>query len=303
MRMPNKIKIVMAGLAMIAIFSVYELSRFLHTLANNGPKLTANSSFTENNPDDPDHDGLSNQDEVLWGTDPFNPDTDSDGFKDGEEVASGHNPLIPGPDDLIKDENLTKKLSELTVSGLSSGDLKPDSNNYAKSLADITSSVEDTGKYAFSRKVDPATIKGVENNITNNTNYLKSLSPLLKQFGQSLADQINNFDNNLNIIGGTGFTDPITINFFNTQKDTNEKILNEGLLIRTPEILRKDQADFLTLAQQMRDINDSIANGQNDPLKAALALDALGNMIDNYISVIQQFQTDLKSLKIDESKL
>lgn len=35
---------------------------------------------------DSDHDGLSDADEALYGTDPHNPDTDGDGLTDGEEV-------------------------------------------------------------------------------------------------------------------------------------------------------------------------------------------------------------------------
>jgi hypothetical protein len=46
---------------------------------------------------DSDGDELSDGDEVLnWGTDPLNPDTDGDGFTDGEEVKSGYSPLIGG---------------------------------------------------------------------------------------------------------------------------------------------------------------------------------------------------------------
>lgn len=49
-----------------------------------------------NNPDT-DGDGLSDGDEVLiWHTNPLNPDSDGDGYSDGTEVRSGYNPLGPG---------------------------------------------------------------------------------------------------------------------------------------------------------------------------------------------------------------
>ena len=44
---------------------------------------------------DSDNDGLSDQDEAIYGTDPLNPDTDGDGYLDGEEVKAGTDPLDP----------------------------------------------------------------------------------------------------------------------------------------------------------------------------------------------------------------
>ncbi|WP_228517725.1 thrombospondin type 3 repeat-containing protein [Aliidiomarina indica] len=44
---------------------------------------------------DSDGDGLSDAEELLLGTDPFNPDTDGDGFSDYEEVMAGTDPLDP----------------------------------------------------------------------------------------------------------------------------------------------------------------------------------------------------------------
>ncbi|MCK5061434.1 hypothetical protein KAR28_02700 [Candidatus Parcubacteria bacterium] len=45
---------------------------------------------------DSDGDGLSDDDESIYGTDPGNPDTDGDGYLDGVEVANGYDPLGEG---------------------------------------------------------------------------------------------------------------------------------------------------------------------------------------------------------------
>lgn len=50
---------------------------------------------------DSDQDGLTDQEEHMIGTDPYNADTDGDGYSDGKEVESGYNPLKPAPGDKI----------------------------------------------------------------------------------------------------------------------------------------------------------------------------------------------------------
>ena len=45
---------------------------------------------------DSDNDGLSDDVEAIYGTDPNNPDTDGDSWPDGEEVQNGYNPLGQG---------------------------------------------------------------------------------------------------------------------------------------------------------------------------------------------------------------
>lgn len=54
---------------------------------------------------DNDNDGLTNDEEITWKTDPNKPDTDSDGYLDGEEVKANHDPTIPAPNDLLKPAN------------------------------------------------------------------------------------------------------------------------------------------------------------------------------------------------------
>ena len=45
---------------------------------------------------DPDHDGLPNYLEYIYGTDPNNPDTDGDGFSDKQEIINGYDPDSKG---------------------------------------------------------------------------------------------------------------------------------------------------------------------------------------------------------------
>lgn len=59
---------------------------------------------------DADQDGLSDDEERVFGTDPFNKDTDGDGYGDGVEVESGYDPLKPAPGDKLvaSDDGLGK---------------------------------------------------------------------------------------------------------------------------------------------------------------------------------------------------
>jgi len=82
---------------------------------------------------DPDNDGLTNFQEYLNNTDPFNPDTDGDGYTDGWEVANGTNPLDPddpgaaGPPAGNDDKDVAFTLGgdyaqwEMTVRGITPG--------------------------------------------------------------------------------------------------------------------------------------------------------------------------------------
>lgn len=47
---------------------------------------------------DNDHDGLTNEKEILLGTDPLNSDSDTDGLEDGQEVSLGMDPLLTDTD-------------------------------------------------------------------------------------------------------------------------------------------------------------------------------------------------------------
>ena len=51
--------------------------------------------------DDADSDGLSNEEEKIYGADPDVADTDGDGYSDGVEIEGGFDPLKPAPGDRV----------------------------------------------------------------------------------------------------------------------------------------------------------------------------------------------------------
>ncbi len=119
---------------------------------------------------DSDQDGLSDQEEAIYKTDPQNPDTDGDGYSDGTEVQSGYDPLKPAPDDRLpsateektdqtnndivdnvdvekltaensSDENLTEKLSAELAALISDTE---ENGSQAISLDQINSLIDET---------------------------------------------------------------------------------------------------------------------------------------------------------------
>ncbi len=61
------------------------------------PDCTAQGDESISQPlKDSDNDGLFDDEEIQYGTDPNNPDTDGDGYSDGDEVKNGYNPRGSG---------------------------------------------------------------------------------------------------------------------------------------------------------------------------------------------------------------
>lgn len=57
---------------------------------------TQTTSSTSTQIQDTDDDGIPDDQERLYGTDPYKADTDGDGFTDAQEIKNGYNPLGPG---------------------------------------------------------------------------------------------------------------------------------------------------------------------------------------------------------------
>lgn len=287
-------------MAVIAVLLVWQFGKFLHITALNGPTLSQMAAIAAPE-EDPDHDGLTNTEEVLWGTDPYNADSDNDSYKDGEEVASGHNPLVPGPNDLINDDNLTEQLSSLVVDGLASGDLKPDSTSYDKSVADIISSVNDSTNYLFNKSIDASRIS-ITTSANSNT-YVTKFIPLVSQFGKVLRTQFLQLKSTLGTVDTQGFANAAMRDTFAQQSSSYGTILDTASGLAVPSPFKASHIEFLNLVQKLHDISDAIAHGNDDPVKAAYGFDALGETYDEYLNFLSTLDQAITHEHIDSSIL
>jgi hypothetical protein len=109
--LPGK-KVVTALLFLVVLFTVIFVSGGGEKQNGDGEKVVLNDeggkSIEKILPKDSDNDGLADWEEILWKTDPKNPDTDGDGTPDGEEVRSSRDPNLEGPDDFIEKTAFTR---------------------------------------------------------------------------------------------------------------------------------------------------------------------------------------------------
>jgi hypothetical protein len=111
---------------------------------------------------DTDTDGLSNEEEKTYGTDPEVADTDGDGYSDGVEIEGGFDPLKPAPGDRI--------ISDETASGDNSA-AGSDENNLTGKATDALAEV--------------IAAKGEDGSITS-----EDLNSVLEQVTSATQDQI-----------------------------------------------------------------------------------------------------------------
>ncbi|KKP29451.1 MAG: hypothetical protein UR15_C0014G0007 [Parcubacteria group bacterium GW2011_GWA2_31_28] len=73
-----------------------------------------NDSFLYSFSQDSDLDGLSDAKEIIYGSDPKNPDTDNDIYTDGREVENGYDPIEKGEYKLSERDNLSLTIQYFT---------------------------------------------------------------------------------------------------------------------------------------------------------------------------------------------
>ncbi|MDD5083888.1 MAG: hypothetical protein PHT88_03030 [Candidatus Moranbacteria bacterium] len=110
----QKIKIKNLKITLFVFSSLFVLSFAVFSFAD------TQSTTDKNIFQDTDQDGLSNDEEKLYGTNPNEADTDGDSYTDGTEIKSGYNPLKAAPGDRVSSladlEEQEQNISRETVS-------------------------------------------------------------------------------------------------------------------------------------------------------------------------------------------
>jgi hypothetical protein len=103
---------------------------------------------------DSDQDGLTDQEEKTYGTDPNKADTDGDGYSDGSEVKSGYDPLKAAPGDKLApaiaetnststQENDQENMTQVVAEKISALATDSSSGNSDVSLEEINNIVDE----------------------------------------------------------------------------------------------------------------------------------------------------------------
>ncbi|KKR09621.1 MAG: OmpA domain protein [Parcubacteria group bacterium GW2011_GWC1_39_29] len=280
--MTAKVKLIFGILGLIALVSVLLLYqyfrsdlRFNITRQKNSIDLSASK--------DQDQDGLSDAEEMIWNTDPFNSDTDGDSFKDGEEITSGHDPLKAGPDDLLDSTNATDNLTGLALAGLVEGSLKPGSLNYEKSLNDLADNVASGIRFS---KPKLFTLTTTIDNQRNYENYLKNLAPIFNKFATVFADELNNMPERLAIMSQSGLSNSEIISYYSAKSKSFRDITSSLEIIKVPKSWKDIHMALMEMTDGLSGANDSISKGSKDPIKAYAALNYVGNEYANFQTLV-----------------
>ena len=241
---------------------------------------------------DIDKDGLPDEEEPLYRTDPLNPDTDGDGFLDGEEVAAGCSPISASPKDCevkgLKTGwnkskiNLTEYFSSLIIGGLLSGDLNksnPDFQKHIEKLADETSEIQ---KAMLS--IDSSILEvSVSNDNSKNSSqkYLNILENTLAKYFFKKGAGID--INNLSKVDFSPYLDDL------------DNLYKELAKLESPASWLEIHKKLLKFVLELRVLIYNLEQQEEDPIKAYLTMKNAGRLFNDYEKITAEILTKIEN--------
>jgi len=274
---------------------------------------------------DSDQDGLSNDEEALYKTDPLNKDTDGDGYMDGVEIESGYDPLKPAPGDKlvagpgVRDEKETTAVAQGTVTltdqvteqvaGLVQSKMEEDAG--AVTIEDINATVEnimnqsdqevilpEVSKDEIKIKEVPSKLKGTkraEQEKEDAVEYLTVMAYILANNSPKKFHSENDLSSLLVSIGTESMTAVTTGNdkFLGNLAKMGEKILSETKDIEVPESMVELHMKALKLARYATQLKDEMGGneGGTDPMGTIASL----SKVQGFLGVVADFSGEIYS--------
>lgn len=271
---------------------------------------------------DSDQDGLSNDEEALYGTDPLNKDTDGDGYMDGVEVESGYDPLRLAPgdrlvvDDVARDSDdptatndpvvsMTDQVADEVASLIeqqTSGEVgELNADNIEASVQGIMSQwqqdvvLPEVDLETINVKELPSALKGAKRTDQEKEDaieYLTVMSYILANNSPKKFRTENDLSSVLMSLGQDSVTALVLGDgsFVEGLSKTGQKILEETQDIAVPESMLGIHAQALKMAKYAVQLKDEVqSRNSDDPLGKIASL----AKVEGFLGVVADLSQDI----------
>lgn len=285
--------------------------------------VSADDSLTNKNIfQDSDQDGLSNDEEALYKTDPLDKDSDDDGYTDGVEVESGYDPLKPAPGDKLVDTkegsregesqvgastNLTTQVSEQIATMVQESALEGGEEVTLDTITESVQSVLDQTDQEIvlpEVSVDEVKVKQVSKKLKeaerlekekeDAVEYLTVMAYILANNSPKKFHSQNDLSSLLTSLG-TDSLSAITLGNTKYLEDLSkkgEKILEETKEIEVPEGMLDVHVRAIKMAKYSITLKDEVSKtNPSDPLGQIASLSKL----QGFFGVVSDFSQEIYS--------
>jgi len=282
---------------------------------------------------DTDQDGLSDEEEKLYGTDPQNKDTDNDGYSDGAEIKSGYNPLLPSPGDRLipekdtsspvqstteenKTTELAAKISAMSKEAEASGEAVDVASiqEMVNSIIDPTDVSEETTLSDMASNLSLDNIKIKEQNYGNlsakkqaerkKEDAIEYLSAVYYILSSNSPEPITSENSASSVVESISqqFIQAMTqrsTRQTEVLKESGEKILSQVQDVEVPEDMLDIHAKALSLAQYSIEMEKYIAPDPTDPIADIQNMSKIQGLISNAINFAAEIENKLSEYDLD----
>ena len=279
---------------------------------------------------DSDQDGISNDEEKLYGTDAQKKDTDGDGYSDGVEVESGYDPLKPAPGDrLVKanpesgtsggretngEANLTEQVSQEIVSVLN--DSATDEGEVT--MEDLNASVEkilsgESEEIALpeinldeikTKKSPSKSLKEDERKEKIRKDAMEYLTVMSYIFANNTPKSFSNENELSSILNATSTESIVALasgnaQYINGLSERGEKMLHEIRDVEVPEDMLDVHVKALKLAQYATELKSEVNPDGTDPLGQIATFSKIQGLLGVAATFSEETHQKLVELNID----